>query len=230
MPRRPVHRPGEHIARAPLWLAGCTAAGLVALSYLFPGNEHGASKTPDIDSMPSYSVESLVPGKMDEQAHQSKAKQLGVQVCKVVFVSKESTDEQGRHKVIINPVLSPPNADGSKYILPANVNIGKDGFTVDQTPEELRNNNYTVANLDGTEPEGGVLNDGCPTEDVHLVYLKDTTANKPVYELAGAESSLTNGTAVAVDPTHAIQDEIVNYQTWLDDAQVNDLVTSLRQG
>ena len=227
---RPLHRPGEHFVRAPFWLAGVTAVGLFALYHVFPGNEHGASKTPNIDSMPTYGVESLVPGKDDEQAHQGKAKELGVQVCKVVFVSKESTDPEGRHKVIVNPILSPANPDGSKYILPANVSASKDGFTVDQTAADLRNNNYEVINTDGTEPAGGTMNDGCPTESVHMVYLKDTAVNKPAYELAGEESSLTNGTAVAVGPTEAIQDDLVNYQTWLSGGQVADLFSSLRQG
>ena len=211
-----------------IWFPLALVAIPATLSLLFHGNEHGTSKTPGIDSMPNYPVESLVPGKVDEQAHQGKAKKLGVQVCKVVFVSKESTDQEGRHKVIINPILSPANPDGSKFILPANVNVDKDGFTVDQTPDDLRNNNYKVLNTDGTEPEGGVMNDGCPTENVHMVYLKDTTANKPVYELAGEDSSLTDGTAVAVDPVYAVEEKLVNYQTYLDDAQLAGLVTSLR--
>jgi|GEM_PF-4542050 len=227
---RPWHRPGERFVTAPFVLIGAGAVVLTALYNTFDGNEHGASKTPGIDSMPTYAVESLSPGKDDEQAHQGKAQKLGVQVCKVVFVSKESTDQGGRHKVIVNPILSPANPDGSKFILPANVNVDKDGFTVDQTPDDLRNNNYKVLNTDGTEPEGGIMNDGCPTENVHMVYLKDTTANKPVYELAGEESSLTNGTAAAVGPAEAIQDNLVNYQTWLSDGQVTDLFSGLRQG
>ena len=228
MSRNPNRQP-HHRVRAPFWLAGCLAVGLTAASYLFPGNEHGASNSPGVDFMPGYSVEPLVPGNSDEQAHQGRAKELGVQVCKVVFMSESSTDAAGRHKVIINPILSPANADGGKYILPATVDTNKDGFTIGQTPEDLRNNDYKVVNTDGSSLEGGVMNDNCPTEDVHPVYLKDTATQKPVYELVGDDSPLTSGTALPLNAARVVEDNIVNYQTWLGDDQIKELVINLQR-
>ena len=72
MSRNPNRRP-EHRVRAPFFLAASLAVGLTALNHWFPGNEHGASNSPGIDFMPSYPVESLRPGSIDEQAHQGRA-------------------------------------------------------------------------------------------------------------------------------------------------------------
>ncbi|HSD55861.1 MAG TPA: hypothetical protein VLA92_01775, partial [Candidatus Saccharimonadales bacterium] len=214
--------PHERFPKAPFILAGSLAAGILLLQHFLPGNHHGWTRTPDVDSMPGYGVESLEPGKVDSSAlFPDRSKELGAQVCKVIFVDRQTSNEPGRHTVIINPILDP------NYILPADTSFDKDGIHISDSGP---GSNYEVYDLDGYQTNGGRMTNACPEEDIHLLHVKDTREDAWKYVAAGSETSLNDGDELNISPLGAIKNGLVATEFTMENDSINDLIQQLQQG
>lgn len=214
MARNPNRQRLRHSWYPLIWSTVGTAAALIALQQL-GGNEHGASKTPNIDTMPSYGVGQMQPGEGNPKLP-DQGKKTGQLVCNSIFVIKHGDSNE----VIVRPVLD--KGRGVPFNLES---LTANGPQFVQQQEAITD--YTVYGLDGLRDGSNTLHD-CVTEDVTATQVQDASnsSNKP-FVLAGPDSTTRNGDSIAVTADQAVSADYVSFDVTMSDLELNSFLNGL---
>jgi hypothetical protein len=193
---------------------GGTAAFLIGTSLLFGGgNEHGASHTSGLDTMPTYAIEtpvSAIPAPENVPAH---AKTAAAWVCQgFVFVDTK------HQEVIVNPLVDPEAQRPLDLI-----DVDKNGANFSQAQPR---DNFTLYRFVG----GRLINDGdgrlnrCYGDTPVSVTQVHNADGDNRYVLTDFGSTVQAGDEVSPSALTAVHEGLVHAQYTMTPDQIDDFI------
>lgn len=199
---------------------GLSTAALIGAGLFFGGgNEHGASHTPGVDTMPSYATSPLQEAPRTSPLPSAQAARISAWVCRgFVFVDTK------QHEVIIDPVVDNHSQRPLNF-----VDASASAITFDQPRPR---DDYTLyVHKDGrwqVDPKGRL--NRCYGGDVVTASEVHDANGTGRYVLTDSGSTVHEGDYVASDPLTAARDGLVHAEYGnMSDTQIRHFVDDLLQ-
>lgn len=203
------------------WRMPTLMAVLAAIGFsnqFIPPNPHTPSAHPGVDTMPGWNGEYVPTNPKQENRFPEASRKLGAHVCSVVVVERSTPLSEGKHKVVINPVLD------TKVGTPATVSLDPAGITLS---EGNKLDNYEVYNHQGEQTFRNRLDEAeCAKEDIRMVQVHNTVTDETESVVAGQYSPIHNGDALALNAYNAIKNQLT-YEAELSNTQISTLLGRL---
>jgi hypothetical protein len=212
-PRREIH-----------WKFATLVGVLTAIGIsnaFIPPNEHTSSAHPGVDTMPGFNGEYIPTDPQQENRFPATAKRVAAHVCSVVVMQRSSAASEGKHTVIVNPVLD------TEVGTPATVSLDPSGITLS---EGAKLDNYEVYNHQGDQTVRNRLHEpDCNEEQIRMVQVHDEASDTYKDIVVGEYSAVGTDDDITLNAHNAVRNQIVNFQTEMTNGQFGRFLAGLHQ-